>query len=169
MYSCRGNSAIFAERRATEYWTLDQQGNWETMVQKTDGTTDLDQDRLDNDVNETCDERGCPLGSLRRLEPAGGGHDEVTESTLYTMEYCSRHGFRVRNLQHGGVNSVNLRRHRLPAQSYGMEDHACYKVGLRASSATQVETPFVSASAQISDAGSETSSAMSAQSPLAGS
>ena len=35
-----------------EEWTLDMTGNWSGYVQKTSGTTDLDQARVHNDVNE---------------------------------------------------------------------------------------------------------------------
>ena len=38
-----------------EDWSLDMTGNWTDYVQKTSGSTDLDQDRTHNDVNETTD------------------------------------------------------------------------------------------------------------------
>ena len=38
-----------------EDWTLDPLGNWSGYVQKTSGTTDLDQDRSVNKVNEITD------------------------------------------------------------------------------------------------------------------
>ena len=44
--------AITGTAAKEEDWSLDMTGNWTDFVQKTSGSTDLDQDRTQNDVNE---------------------------------------------------------------------------------------------------------------------
>ena len=47
-----GKTAISGTPVREEDWSLDMTGNWSGFVQKTSGTTDLDQDRTHNGVNE---------------------------------------------------------------------------------------------------------------------
>ena len=47
-----GKTAITGTPVREEDWSLDMTGNWSRFVQKTAGTTDLDQDRTHNAVNE---------------------------------------------------------------------------------------------------------------------
>jgi RHS repeat-associated protein len=50
-----GKTAISGMPVREEDWNLDMTGNWSGYVQKTSGSTDLDQDRTHNDVNEITD------------------------------------------------------------------------------------------------------------------
>jgi RHS repeat-associated protein len=50
-----GKTAITGTPANEEDWTLDPLGNWEGFVQKTSGTTDLNQSRVVNEVNEITD------------------------------------------------------------------------------------------------------------------
>ena len=50
-----GKTAIMGTPVREEDWSLDATGNWSNFVQKTSGTTDLDQDRTHNKVNEIID------------------------------------------------------------------------------------------------------------------
>ena len=50
-----GKTAISGTPAREEDFTLDPTGNWTDYVQKTSGTTALDQDRDHNKVNETTD------------------------------------------------------------------------------------------------------------------
>ena len=47
-----GKDAISGTPASEEDWGLDMTGNWSDFTQKTSGSTDLDQDRTHNDVNE---------------------------------------------------------------------------------------------------------------------
>jgi len=47
-----GKTAISGTAANEEDWGLDMTGNWSDFTQKTSGTTDLDQDRTHNEVNE---------------------------------------------------------------------------------------------------------------------
>jgi RHS repeat-associated protein len=47
-----GKDAISGTAASEEDWELDMTGNWDDFVQKTSGSTDLDQDRTHNEVNE---------------------------------------------------------------------------------------------------------------------
>ena len=50
-----GKTAISGTPVHEEDWNLDMTGNWSGYAQKTSGTTDLDQDRTHNEVNEIVD------------------------------------------------------------------------------------------------------------------
>ena len=50
-----GKTAISGTPVREEDWNLDMTGNWAGYLQKTSGTTDLDQDRSHNEVNEITD------------------------------------------------------------------------------------------------------------------
>jgi RHS repeat-associated protein len=50
-----GKTAISGTPVHEEDWNLDMTGNWSGYAQKTSGTTDLDQDRTHNEVNEITD------------------------------------------------------------------------------------------------------------------
>ena len=47
-----GKTAISGTPVKEEDWGLDMTGNWSDFLQKTSGTTDLNQDRTHNPVNE---------------------------------------------------------------------------------------------------------------------
>ena len=50
-----GKTAISGTPVREEDWGLDMTGNWKDYAQKTSGSTDLDQDRTHNEVNEITD------------------------------------------------------------------------------------------------------------------
>ena len=58
-------------------WELDQLGNWANLLDKTSGTTDLDQDRAHNSVNEIDDDNTHADGCKSQLKSAAPGGRKV--------------------------------------------------------------------------------------------
>ncbi len=76
-----GKDAISGTPAKEEDWGLDMTGNWSDFLQKTSGSTDLDQDRTHNAVNEITGhqrERGHGLG--RSGAGPGGQHDDAAQA-----------------------------------------------------------------------------------------
>ena len=75
-----------------EDWTLDAQGNWSNYVTKTAGTTDLNQSRTTNDVNEITNitETTGPSWATPSFDTAGNMTTipkPTTLTTSYTATY----------------------------------------------------------------------------------
>ena len=82
-----GKTAICGTPVREEDWGLDMTGNWSDFLQKTSGSTDLDQDRTHNEVNEITgitETRRHGLG--RSGARPGGQHDHAAQAVE------SRHG-----------------------------------------------------------------------------
>ena len=64
-----GKTAISGTAAKEEDWGLDMTGNWSDFTQKTSGTTNLDQDRTQNKVNEITAITATTAGTKRVMLP----------------------------------------------------------------------------------------------------
>src|SRR5690606_37121722 len=73
------SSGSIASPNREQDWTLSQLGNWENFVEKTSGSTDLDQTRTHNDVNEITGISEA-MGNPVWIDPVYNGAGNLTEA-----------------------------------------------------------------------------------------